>query len=116
MLFNNNNKFIIYIEISMGIFMVYISIIGPLFCFDCIKFKVSLVIKVINSNGILNMAHLTMFVIFHVNVITWQNFNLPHIYFIFAKKIIFRNEKNQISHMASKHGSNYVKWHHLVYI
>jgi hypothetical protein len=29
------------------------------------------------------MAHLVMFVIFHVNVIIDQNFNLSHIYHIF---------------------------------
>jgi hypothetical protein len=35
------------------------------------------------------MAHLTMLVIFHVNVITCQNLNLPHIYHIFATEIQF---------------------------
>jgi hypothetical protein len=44
--------FIIYIEISMGIFIIYIDIIGPLFCLDYINFKGSLVIKIINFNGI----------------------------------------------------------------
>jgi hypothetical protein len=35
-----------------------------------------------------------MFVIFHVNVITCQNFNLPHIYHIFAgKKSYFEMKK-----------------------
>ncbi len=53
----------------MNIFIVYIGIIGPLSCFDCINFKVSLVIKIINFNGIKNTAHLAMLVIFHVNVI-----------------------------------------------
>jgi hypothetical protein len=32
------------------------------------------------------MAHLTMLVIFYVDVISCQNFNLPHIYHIFVKK------------------------------
>jgi hypothetical protein len=32
------------------------------------------------------MAHLAMFVIFHVNVITCQFFNLSHICCIFARK------------------------------
>jgi hypothetical protein len=35
------------------------------------------------------MAHLAMFVIYNVDVIFYQNFNLPHIYHIFAKKIHF---------------------------
>jgi hypothetical protein len=51
-----------------------------------------------------------MLVIFHVNVIIRQKFNLSHIYCIFATKFIFWNEKFQINHMVSKHGSNYVKW------
>jgi hypothetical protein len=42
----------IYIERSMGMFRVYIGIIKPLSCFDCINFKVSLVIKLINFNEI----------------------------------------------------------------
>jgi hypothetical protein len=70
----------------MCIFIVYIGILGPLFCFECTNFKASLVIKIINYNGIKNMAHLAMFVIFHVNVITYQIFNLPHIYHIFVEK------------------------------
>jgi hypothetical protein len=57
-----------------------------------------------------------MLVIFHVNVIICQIFNLPHIYRIFAEKLIFWNEKFQINHMASKHGSNYVKWHRSIYL
>ncbi len=40
--------FIIYIERSMGIFIIYIGIIKSLFRFDCTNFKVSLVIKIIN--------------------------------------------------------------------
>ncbi len=70
--------FIIYIEGSMGIFIVYIGIIGPWPHFNYTNFKVSLVIKVINFSGIKKMTHLAMLVIFHVNVITCQNFNLPH--------------------------------------
>ncbi len=65
--------FIIYIEGSINIFVVYISIIKPLSHFDCTNFKTSLVIKMINYNEILKMAHLSMFVMFHVNVITCQN-------------------------------------------
>jgi hypothetical protein len=72
----------------MSIFIIYIGIIGPLFCFDYINFKVSLVIKIINFNENLKMAHLAMLVIFHVNVIICQIFKLPHIYHIFAKKFI----------------------------
>jgi hypothetical protein len=34
----------------MSIFIVYIGIIGPLFHFDYINFKVSLVINIINFN------------------------------------------------------------------
>jgi hypothetical protein len=85
---------LVYIEIFMGIFIVYIDKIRPLFHFDRTKFKVSLDIKIINCNGIKNMAHLVMLVIFHVNVITCQNFNLPHIYCIFAEKISFLEMKN----------------------
>jgi len=82
-------NFIIYIEGSMNIFIVYIGIIGPLFHFDYINFKVSLVIKIIHFNEIEKMAHLAMLVIIHVNVITCQNFNLPHIYCIFVGKTYF---------------------------
>jgi hypothetical protein len=35
------------------------------------------------------MAHLIMLVIFYVDVISCQNFNLPHIYHIFVKKTPF---------------------------
>jgi hypothetical protein len=64
----------------MGIFIIYIGIIGPLSHFDCTNFKVSLVIKIISFRGIKNMAHLAMLLILHVNVITCQSFNLPHIF------------------------------------
>ncbi len=40
-------NFLIYIEGSMSIFIVYIGVIGPQFCFDCINFKAQLVIKII---------------------------------------------------------------------
>jgi len=70
----------------MNIFIVYTGIIGPQFCYDYTNFKASLVIKIINFNGIKKMAHLAMLVIFYLNVIIFQNFNLPHIYRIFAKK------------------------------
>jgi hypothetical protein len=71
----------------MNIYIIYIGIIRPLFHFDSINFKVSLVIKIINFKRIFKMAHLTMFVIFHVNGITCQIFNLPHIYHIFVERI-----------------------------
>jgi hypothetical protein len=35
------------------------------------------------------MAHLAMLVIFYVDVICCQNFNLPHIYHIFVEKTHF---------------------------
>jgi hypothetical protein len=56
------------------------------------------------------MAHLAMLVIFYVDVISYQNFNLPHIYHIFVRKnSFFLNENFQISHMVFKRGSYYVK-------
>jgi hypothetical protein len=73
----------------MGIFIIYIGVIKPLSFFDCTNFKGSLIIKIINFNEIKNMANLTMLVIFHVNVINRQNFNLSHIYHIFAKRTHF---------------------------
>ncbi len=82
-------NFIIYIEGSMGIFIIYIGIIGPLSHLDCIDFKGSLVIKIINFNGISNLAYLVMLVIFHMNMIICQIFNFPHIYPIFAEKKSF---------------------------
>jgi len=97
-------------------FIIYIGIIRPLSHVDFINVKVSLIIKIFNLNGIKNMAHLAMLVIFHVNVITCENFNLPHIYYIFAKKLIFWNEKFPINHIVSKHGSNCVKWHGPMYL
>jgi hypothetical protein len=69
----------------MNIFIIYISIIRPLYCFDYINFKDLLIIKIITFNEIIIMAHL-MCVIFYVNVITCQNFNLPHINHIFVFK------------------------------
>jgi hypothetical protein len=39
------------------------------------------------------MDHLIMLVIFYVNVITCQNFNLPHIYHIFVEKTHLKNFK-----------------------
>jgi hypothetical protein len=94
----------------MGIFIIYIVVIRPLSPFDSTNFKVSFVIKVINFNENFQISHLAIFVIFLVNVITCQVFNLPYIYCIFVKKkLFFFNEIFQISHMVSKHGSNYVK-------
>jgi hypothetical protein len=40
------------------------------------------------------MVHLAMLVIFHVNIITYQNFNLPQNYCIFARKKSFFEMKN----------------------
>jgi hypothetical protein len=62
----------------MNLFIVYIGIIRPLSHFDYTNFKVSLIIKIINFNEFLKMVYVIMFVIFHVNVITCQNFNLSH--------------------------------------
>jgi hypothetical protein len=73
-------KFIIYIKGSMGIFIVYNAIVGPWSHFNYTNFKVSLVIKVIYFSGIKKMNHLVMLVNFHVNVVTCQNFNLPHLW------------------------------------
>jgi len=73
----------------MTIFKIYIGIIRPLSCFHYTNFKVSLVIKIINFNEIFQMAHLAMLFIFHVNVITCQNFNLAQIYYIFVEKTQF---------------------------
>ncbi len=44
--------FIIYIERSMGIFIVYVGIIGSLSHFKYTNFKVSFVIKIINFSAI----------------------------------------------------------------
>jgi hypothetical protein len=94
----------------MNIFIIYIGIIGPQSHFHYTNFNASLVIKIINFNEIKKMAHLTMLVIFYLNAITCQIFNLPHIYRILAKKnLFFKMKKFQISHMVSKHGSYYVK-------
>jgi hypothetical protein len=61
--------------------------------FDYINFNASLVIKVINFNIILKMAPLAILVIFHVNVIICQIFNIPHIYRIFGEKTHFLRRK-----------------------
>jgi hypothetical protein len=45
-------NFIIYIEGSMCIFIVYVSLIGPLFHFDYLNFKGSIIIRVINFSEI----------------------------------------------------------------
>jgi hypothetical protein len=82
-------NFIIYIEGSMNIFIIYIGIIGPQSHFDCTNFKVSLVIKIINFNEIKKKAHLAMLVIFYVDVIYYQIFNLPHFFCIFVENNYF---------------------------
>jgi hypothetical protein len=43
-------SFIIYIEGSMNIFILYMGIVKSLFCFDYTNFKFSLDIKIINFN------------------------------------------------------------------
>jgi hypothetical protein len=73
----------------MGSFIIYIGIIGPMSHFDYTNFKFLLIIQIINFNGIKNMAHLAMLIIFHVNIITCQSFNLPHIYCIFIEETQF---------------------------
>jgi hypothetical protein len=87
-------NFIIYIEGSMAIFIVYIGVVKQQSHFDYTNFKASLVIKIINFNRILKMTHLIMLVIFYVDMITFQIFNLPHIYRIFATKNSFFEMKN----------------------
>ncbi len=76
---------LVYIRGSMSIFIIYIGIIGPLFCFHYTNFKVSLVVKII----IFKMPHLVMLVIFHMNVITCQIFNLPLFFASLPKKTHF---------------------------
>jgi hypothetical protein len=63
----------------MNIFIVYIGIIRPQSHVHCTNFKASLGIIIINFNEILIMARLIMLVIFYVDVIIYQIFNLLHI-------------------------------------
>ncbi len=70
----------------MNIFILHISIVGSLFRFDYFNFKALLIIEIINFNEIFKTAHLIMRVIFYLNVITCQIFNLPHIYHNFVLK------------------------------
>jgi len=102
-------NFIIYVERSMSIFIVYIGIIRPEYHFDYTNIKVPIAIIKINFNENLKMAYLTIFVIFYVDVINCQIFNLLHIYRIFAKNLIFWNDLKKINHIVSKHISYYVK-------
>ncbi len=67
----------------MNIFTIYINMIRSLSRFDYTNFKDLLIIKIINFNEIKKLAHLIMCVIFYVNVITCQNFNLPHFFHIY---------------------------------
>ncbi len=102
-------KFLIYIEGSMSIFIIYIGILRPLFHFDCINFKVSLVIKIINFKGIFKMAYhlclsssmwmgwLVKILIYHTSIASSLE----------KKSFIFWNKKFQLNHMASKHDSIY---------
>ncbi len=86
----------------MNIFIIYIGIIRLESHFDSTNIKASIGIILINFNEIFKMAHLTMLVIFYVDVIIYQNFNLLHNYWIFW------NEFFSIIHIVSKHGSYYV--------
>ncbi len=54
-----------------------------------------------------------MFVIFYVNVIFLIKIS---IYRIFAEFFHFWDQKFQISHMVSKHGSYYMKWRGSLYL
>jgi hypothetical protein len=73
----------------MSIFIIYIGVIGPQSCFYYTNFKASLVIKIINFNELKKKTHLSMLVVFYVDVISYQNFNLSHIFHIFAQKNSF---------------------------
>ncbi len=64
----------------MNIFIIYIGIIRLESHFDSTNIKASIGIILINFNEIFKMAHLTMLVIFYVDVIIYQNFNLLHNY------------------------------------
>jgi hypothetical protein len=81
----------------MSIFIINIGIIGPLFHFDYINFKVSLTIK-IKFKGSFKMAYLTMLFIFHVNGITCQNFSWSHIHCIFIEKTHFWKKNSNELH------------------
>jgi hypothetical protein len=61
----------------MSIFIIYIGIIGPQSHFDYTNFRTPFVIKIINFNEIKKMTHLTMLLIFYVDVIT-VNFSIYH--------------------------------------
>jgi hypothetical protein len=53
-IFKTRITFIIYIEGSMNIFIIYIGIIGPLSHIDHTNFKASLIIKIVNFSENLN--------------------------------------------------------------
>jgi len=104
-------NFIIYIEGSMSIYIMYINITWPLSRFDCTRFKVSLLIKLIDFNEFFKKFHPNMFCHLPCECDYLSNFQFTtHLSHICLKKHIFWNENFQISHMVSKHGSNYVKW------
>jgi hypothetical protein len=110
-------KFILYIEGSINIFMVYIGIIGPMLShFDCTNFKVLLVIKIINFNENLKNSPSSHACHLPCECDYLSKNYLPHIYRIFNEKIQFWNENFQSSHMVSKHGLNNVKWHGSIYL
>jgi hypothetical protein len=69
----------------MNELIIYIGIIWPQSCFDYTNFRASLFIKIINLNEIQKTTHLTMLIIFYVDLIFCQYFNLPHIYCIFVE-------------------------------
>jgi hypothetical protein len=85
--FNTNNKFYYLYWKIMGVFIIYIGIIRPLSHFEYINFKASLVIKIINFNGIKNMSHFMFFntqgdyICFHKytpisHFIIWNEYNM----------------------------------------
>ncbi len=102
-------NFIIYIERSMNIFIVYISIIRPLSRFDYINFKVSLIIKIFNFNDFFKNGPFSYACHLPCECDYLSNFQFTtHLSQFCWKKLIFWNENFQINYMVSKHGSNNV--------
>ncbi len=83
-------NFIIYIERSMNIFIIYIGIIGPLSHFDYTNFKVSSVVKIINFNEIKNLAN-QLCLSSSMRMWLLVKFLIYHIYHIFVEKTHFLN-------------------------
>jgi hypothetical protein len=103
-----------YVERSMNIFIVHISIIRPKSHFDSTNIKASIVIIIINFNENFKMAHPTTLVIFYVPMFICQNF-IYYTFITFLLKNSFFNDFLAISHIISKHGSYYVKQHGSIY-